>query len=191
MRKLVLFMHVSLDGIAAKPGGGLEWALTSDEMFDYAKQQTEASDLALYGRGTYEIMQAYWPTAADKPKASKHDIEHSTWYNKVDKVVLSKSMRGQIIPKTTVISDNALAKVEELKQQDGKNIVMFGSPGAAHQFIRHDLVDDYWIFINPVILGKGTPLFDNTQPEINLKLVKGEVFPNGVVCMHYEREHPG
>src|SRR5512144_3024005 len=106
MRKLVLFMHVSLDGIASRPGGGLEWAIVAPEMFEYAFQQTEASDLALYGRGTYEIMQAYWPEAANKPDATKHDIEHSTWYNKVEKIILSKSMRGQIIPKATVISDN-------------------------------------------------------------------------------------
>ena len=187
MRKLVLFMHVSLDGFAARPGGGIDWVIVQDEMFDIAFQQTEASDLALYGRVTYEVMQAYWPTAADKPNATKHDIEHSTWYNKVDKVVLSKTMRGQILPKTTIISDNALARVEELKQHDGKDIVMFGSPGTAHQFIRHDIIDEYWLFINPILLGKGIPLFDSTQPELKLNLVKGEVFKSGLVCLHYER----
>jgi dihydrofolate reductase len=188
MRKLVLFMHVSLDGFAARPGGGIDWAIVDLEMFDYAHQQTETSDLALYGRVTYELMQAYWPTAADKPGATKHDIEHSTWYNKVEKIILSKSMRGQIIPKATVISDNALARITEIKQQQGKNIVMFGSPGTAHLFIRHDLIDDYWLFIDPLFLGKGIPLFDGTQPELKLSLVKGEVFKSGVVCMHYERQ---
>lgn len=188
MRKLVLFMHVSLDGFTARPGGGIDWVIVAEEMFDYAYQQTEASDLALYGRVTYELMQAYWPTAAEKPNATKHDIEHSTWYNKVDKVVLSKSMRGQIIPKTTIISDNALVRVEELKQQEGKDIVMFGSPGTAHQFIRHDIIDDYWLFVNPILLGKGIPLFDGTQPELKLSLVKGEILNSGLVCLHYVRQ---
>jgi dihydrofolate reductase len=188
MRKLVLFMHVSLDGFASRPGGGIDWIIIDPEMFDYSFQQTEASDLALYGRVTYELMQAYWPTAADKPHATKHDFEHSTWYNKVDKVILSKSMRGQILPKTNIISDNALARVTELKQQEGKNIVMFGSPGTAHLFIRHDLIDDYWLFVDPIMLGKGIPLFDGTQPELKLNLVKGEIFKSGVVCLHYERQ---
>jgi dihydrofolate reductase len=189
MRKLVLFMHVSLDGFAARPGGGIDWVNVDEEMFDYAKRQTEESDLALYGRVTYELMQAYWPTAADKPDATKHDIEHSAWYNKVDKVILSKSMRGQILPKTTIISDNVLSRVEELKKQEGKNIVMFGSPGTAHLFWRHDLIDDLWLFIDPVLLGKGIPLFDGTQPELKLSLVKGEIFKSGVACLHYERQH--
>jgi dihydrofolate reductase len=191
MRKLVLFMHVSLDGYVARPKGEMDWIIVAEEMFDYANQQTEASDLALYGRVTYELMQAYWPAAADKPNATKHDIEHSTWYNKVDKIILSKSMRGQILPKTTIISENALVKVTELKQQEGKNIVMFGSPGVAHFLMRHDLIDDYWLFVNPIILGKGIPLFDGTQLEIKINLVKEEVFKSGVVCLHYERSPSG
>jgi dihydrofolate reductase len=187
MRKLVLFMHASLDGFTARPGGAIDWIPLDQEMFDLSKQQTEASDLALYGRVTYELMQAYWPTAADKPNATKHDIEHSSWYNQVDKVILSKSMRGQIIPKTTIIHDNALVRVTELKQQEGKNIIMFGSPGVAHFFMRHDLIDEFWLFIDPIMLGKGSPLFDGTQPETRLKLENSETFKSGVVCLHYER----
>jgi dihydrofolate reductase len=100
MRSLVSFMHVSLDGFVCGPNGEMDWIKVDDEIFDYAGNRTSVSDTALYGRVTWEMMEGYWPTAADKPNASKHDIEHSTWYNKVDKVVLSKSMKGKQLPNT-------------------------------------------------------------------------------------------
>src|ERR1044072_7028704 len=102
MRPLVSFMHVSLDGFVTGPNGEMNWIKVDDEIFDYAGERTSKSDTALYGRVTWELMEGYWPTAADKPNASKHDIEHSTWYNKVDKVVLSKTMEGQQLPNTVI-----------------------------------------------------------------------------------------
>ena len=116
MRSLVSFMHVSLDGFVAGPNGEMDWIKVDDEIFDYAGNRTNESDTALYGRVTWEMMEAYWPTAADKPNASKHDIQHSTWYNKVDKIVLSKSMKGKQLPNTIIISDDI-----EHRTSDGPN----------------------------------------------------------------------
>ena len=78
-------MHVSLDGFTTDSKGGMDWINVDEEMFDYAEKRTRESDTALYGRGTYQIMESYWPTAADKPNATKHDLEHATWYNRVKK----------------------------------------------------------------------------------------------------------
>ncbi|HEY3389351.1 MAG TPA: dihydrofolate reductase family protein, partial [Prolixibacteraceae bacterium] len=83
MRKVVLFMHMSLDGFTARTNGGMEWISVEEEMFEAAGQRTREADTALYGRRTYELMQSYWPTAADQPNATKHDIEHSMWYKQV------------------------------------------------------------------------------------------------------------
>ena len=94
MRKLVLFMHTSLDGFVASIKGEMNWMHIDEELFDYAGNRTNESDLALYGRKTFEMMEGYWPTAASKPNASRHDIEHSTWYNQVQKIVLSKTLDG-------------------------------------------------------------------------------------------------
>ena len=105
MRKIVLFIHSSLDGYAAGPNREMDWIHVDEEIFDYAGNRTNASDTALYGRITYELMQSYWPTAADKPDASKHDKEHSAWYNKVNKIILSKSMQEQQLKNTTIIRD--------------------------------------------------------------------------------------
>ncbi|MFI5205582.1 MAG: dihydrofolate reductase family protein, partial [Candidatus Paceibacterales bacterium] len=89
------------------------------------------SDTALYGRVTYEMMQNYWPTAGEKPNATKHDIEHSTWYNKVSKIVLSKTMLETGLHNTKVIGHQLSDNINKLKQREGKNILIFGSPGAS------------------------------------------------------------
>src|SRR5664279_67420 len=127
MRKIVLFMHASLDGFVGGPNGEMDWITVDEEIFDYAGNRTNEADTALYGRVTYQMMESYWPTAAEQPAASKHDIEHSTWYNKVPKVVVSKTMEGADLPNTTIIGDNIPDKIMQLKQQEGKEIIIFGS----------------------------------------------------------------
>ena len=188
MRKLVLFMHASLDGFVAGPNGEMDWIHVDDEIFDYAGGRTDRSDTALYGRKTYEMMEAYWPTAADLPNASKHDIQHSTWYKKVPKVILSKTLDGSTIKNSKVIKENIKKEIEQLKNQPGQEIVMFGSPSAAHALMKDNLIDDYWLFINPVLIGNGIPLFKNIQEKISLKLKETHAFQSGVVCLHYGRE---
>lgn len=187
MRPIVSFMHVSLDGFTAGPNGEMNWIKVDDEIFDYAGDRTSKADTALYGRVTWQMMEAYWPTAADKPNASKHDIEHSTWYNKVDKVVLSKSMEGQQLANTVVVSDDVEHRIKALKQQAGGEIIMFGSPGAVHSLLQHNLIDEFWVFVNPILLGKGIPLFKNVQEVTKLQLVTSKAFSCGVVCLHYKK----
>jgi hypothetical protein len=93
MRKLVSSIIVSLDGMTSGPKGELDMFKVDDEFFDISNQLTEEADAVLYGKGIFTIMQSYWPTAGDAPNASKHDKEHSAWYNKVPKYVLSSTMK--------------------------------------------------------------------------------------------------
>jgi len=188
MRKLTLFMHVTLDGFAAGPNGEMDWIKLDDELFDYAGYQTDRSDMGLYGRTTYGMMEAYWPTAGDSPDASKHDKQHSEWYNRVEKVVVSTTMKDVNKPKLTVIADNVNERIIALKQQGGAEITMFGSPGLAHTMMHHNLIDDYWLFVNPVLLGQGIPLFKNINDRVNLQLLETKMFDCGVVCLHYVKE---
>ena len=176
MKKLLLFMHVSLDGFVAGPNGEMDWIIADEGIFDLASTRTNEADTALYGRVTYQMMDSYWPTAADQPGASKHDIEHSAWYNSVDKVVMSKSMKGKDLKRTSVISDNLGQRINEIKRGKGKNIIMFGSPGAAHSLMKEDLIDRYWLFVNPILLGKGIPLFGNIEQITKLKLHSSQTF---------------
>ncbi|GAB3902630.1 dihydrofolate reductase family protein [Mucilaginibacter boryungensis] len=185
MKKLILFLHVSLDGFTARPDGQMDWVKINDDLFDLAQQRTEVSDTALYGRGTFELMDAYWPTAGDSPNASKHDLEHSAWYNKVKKIVVSTSLPNR--EDITVLRENVARQLREIKQGEGKNIVMFGSPTLAAYLIAEGLVDDYWLFQNPVVLGRGIPFWPQTEQSSELKLISSTAFANGVVCQHYQK----
>lgn len=187
MRKLVLFMHTSLDGFVAGPNGEIDWIHVDEEIFDYVGERTNLSDTALYGRVTYQMMEAYWPTAADKPEATRHDLEHSKWYNRVPKVVLSKTLQSTTESNIKIIRGNLSAEITEIKHLVGKEIVIFGSPGAAHSLMEENLIDDYWLFVNPILLGQGIPIFRNIQQPSKLKLVSNHGFSSGVVCLHYER----
>ena len=186
MRKLVLFMHTSLDGFVAGPKGEMDWIKIDDEMFDYVGGRTNEADSALYGRVTYQMMEGYWPTAGDQPNATKHDIEHSRWYKKVTKIVISRTMRGKKLVNTKIISDDVSNEIAKLKQSAGKEILIFGSPGAAHSLMQENLIDDYWLFVNPILLGRGIPLFKDIKEITELALSKTKVFASGVVCLHYE-----
>jgi dihydrofolate reductase len=188
MRKIVLSMHVSLDGFVAGLKGEMDWIKLDDEMFDLVGGFTNEADTALYGRVTWEMMDDYWPTAADKPNASKHDIEHSQWYNKVDKLVLTKTMRGKKADKVKFISDNIFSEINSFKQAPGKNVMIFGSPTAAHSLMEYSLIDEYWLFVNPILLGQGIPLFANIKKRIDLKPLETKVFHCGVTALHYAVE---
>jgi dihydrofolate reductase len=132
-------------------------------------------------------MDAYWPTAADNPKASPHDIEHGTWYNQVQKIVISRYLKGKQLKNAIVMSENISEQVLGLKQREGKEIVMFGSPTAAQVLMNDNLVDDYWFFINPIILGGGISMFGDIKDRLKLKLVESIPFASGVICLHYEK----
>jgi len=185
MRKIISFMHISLDGFVAGPNGELNWAKVDEEIFDHVGKRISEGDTALYGRVTYQLMESYWPTAADKPNASKHDIEHSKWYSKVHKVVLSKTMKGSDLTNTKIISDNLSDRINEIKKRGDKDILLFGSPTATHSLIQLNLIDGYWLFVNPIILGQGIPLFTDIKDKIKLKLLNTRQFTSGVTELNY------
>lgn len=185
MRKIISFMHISLDGFVAGPNGEMNWIKVDEELFDHVGKRIGASDTALYGRKTYEMMEGYWPTAGDAPDASKHDKDHSKWYKGAHKIVLSKTMQGADLANTTIISDNLSERINEIKQQQGSEILLFGSPTATHALMQENLIDGYWLFVNPIILGEGIPLFKDVKEKIKLKLLNTRQFTNGVTGLDY------
>lgn len=179
-------MHISLDGFVAGPNGELNWVKVDEELFDHVGKRIGQGDTALYGRVTYQMMEGYWPTAGDKPNASKHDIDHSKWYKKVKKVVLSKTMQDGSTPGTKVISSNLAEEINKIKEQGGEDILLFGSPTATHSLIQQNLIDGYWLFLNPIILGEGIPLFVDIKERIKLKLLPvTRQFASGVTELNY------
>ncbi|HVG40439.1 MAG TPA: dihydrofolate reductase family protein, partial [Chitinophagaceae bacterium] len=181
----ISFMHLSLDGFVAGPNGEMDWINVDEEIFDHVGKRISETDTALYGRVTFEMMEGYWPNAGNEPDASKHDIEHSMWYNKAHKVVLSKRLKGSSLTNTTIISDNLSKEIAEIKQGSGSEILVFGSPTATHSLIQLNLIDGYWLFVNPIILGRGIPLFVDIKDKIGLKLLTTRQFTCGVTELNY------
>jgi dihydrofolate reductase len=140
------------------------------------------------------MMENYWPTAGNKPTATRHDIEHSKWYSKVHKVVLSKTLNPDSYRETNtkIISNNLSDSINEIKQsrpasggRGSKDILLFGSPTATHSLIQLNLIDGYWLFVNPIILGRGIPLFVDIKDKIKLKLLTTRQFTCGVTELNY------
>lgn len=185
MRKIISFMHISLDGFVAGPKGEMNWITVNEEIFDHVGKRISGGDTALYGRVTYQMMEDYWPTAADSPNASKHDIEHSKWYKNVRKVVLSKTMNDTGLKNTIILSDDLPEKIQQIKQDGEEDILLFGSPTATHALIQLNLIDGYWLFVNPVILGEGIPLITGIREKIKLSLMNTRQFDCGVTELNY------
>lgn len=185
MRNLISFMHISLDGYVAGPNGEMHWININPEIFDHVEKRIGETDTALYGRITFDMMEGYWPTAADKPNASTHDINHSRWYKQAHKLVMSRSMQGMDRSDVTIINEQLADHIGKIKAQDGNEILVFGSPSATHALIQAGLIDGYWLFVNPVILGKGIPLFDGSQGETKLELIGSRSFACGVNELNY------
>lgn len=188
MRKIVFLVHISLDGFVAGPNGEMDWISAPQELFDWGSTLTNQADTALYGRTTYWMMQNYWPTAGVKPNASKHDKEHAEWYNRVTKVVVSKTMKDEGTEKTIIIRDNLTENIRKIKNQHGKNIQIYGSASVIQELMKEGLIDEFYLSVNPIILGKGKPLFKDVPARIKLNLLETKIFPQGVILLHYGKE---
>lgn len=185
MRKIVSSIIMSLDNMVANKEGDLRMFKVDEEFFEMSEAFTDAADTALYGKGTYSIMQDYWPTAGDAPDASAHDKQHSFWYKHAKKYVLSTTLKDSEAPNTAIIRENVVEELKKLKQQEGKNIQIFGSPGVVRSLTKEGLIDEYWIFVFPVIIGEGIPLFKDIKQQINFTLVSSKVLKSGAVALHY------
>ena len=189
MGNIVLFMHVSLDGFAAGPKGEMDWIHVDDEIFDFVSERITKTNTALYGRVTFQMMESYWPTAAEKPGAGKHDKEHAAWYKIAHKVVLSKTLNQEAFTNTTVIGENYADAIRRLKKETPGEILLFGSPSTAHALLAENLIDKCWLFVNPALLGEGIPVFKGIKEKQSLKLLQTHVFSSGVVCLSHEVQH--
>jgi dihydrofolate reductase len=187
MGSLTLFMHVSFDGYAAGTNGEMDWIHVDDEIFEYGSKRIYATEVALYGRKTFQMMESYWPTAAEQTNASKHDLEHSQWYKDVKKVVLTKTMAEEKKNNVHFISTNIVDEIEGIKKSTSEEILVFGSPTTGHSLMACDLIDNYWLNINPLTIGKGIPVFNSSQVQKKFVLTDCKVFSSGVVSVYYTK----
>lgn len=185
MRKLVLFAHISLDGFAGDTQGGLGFLSYDGELQQFAEELVKTVGSPVYGKNTYHLMAGYWPTVLEDPNSNEHSLAHARWVQEIPKIVFSKTLASADWNNTTLIKDNVVEEVEKLKQQLGKDLVIFGSPGLAKSLMNLGLIDEYKLTLHPVILGEGICLFDSNTQMGNLKLLESRTLGSGVVTLHY------
>jgi dihydrofolate reductase len=187
MRSVVLLMHTSLDGFVADVNGDLSWVQHDDDIFAYVTEHMSRVDTALYGRTTYQMMEGYWPTVPKNPESTQRERNHANWVEKIEKVVVSRSLEKVTWNNSHVIKNNLAEEILALKKKPGKNIMIFGSPRLTHSLLGLGLIDELLINVNPILLGAGLPLFQGIKDKTKLALVSSKIFQVGVVGLHYKK----
>jgi dihydrofolate reductase len=188
MRHLIYAMGVSLDGYIAGPNGEGDWAAPDEELHRFHNEQTREIDLHLLGRRLYEVM-TYWETAEERnPTSPDYELEFARIWKALPKVVYSQTLEA-VEGNTRLSRDDPAEDVRALKAQEGGPIAVGGATLAA-TLTAHDLIDEYRLFVSPVVLGGGTPFFPDLDERIELELVETLTFGSRVVYLRYERARP-
>jgi dihydrofolate reductase len=188
MRKVILFMHVSLDGFVCGPNGEQDWmTMDDDKIGEYLIPDLQTTvDCILVGRVLYQGFASFWPGMASNPSAPKELQAFAQWMENTPKVVFSKTL-DKLDWKNSRLARNELAEeVAFLKQEPGGDMVIFGGAGIVDNFTKLNLVDEYRIKLEPVVLGKGKSLFAEIAERIKLRLIRSKSFDSGVVALYYE-----
>jgi dihydrofolate reductase len=186
MRKIKLQMQLSLDGFVCGPNGEMDWMVWEwdDILKNYAGELTKSADTFLMGRNTGEGMAVYWPTVAGNPESKEEDKWMADRLNNSPKVIFSQTVTS-INWTNARVSNDIVEEVRELKKEPGKDIMLYGGAKLVSSFIRENLIDEYHLFINPAIIGKGKTIFGNLKEKMSLKLVKATPSTTGIVILHY------
>jgi dihydrofolate reductase len=184
MRKIIVFENITLDGFMSGLKGETDWAIRDKEVTQLATTGKNSVDMFLFGRVTYDLMAGFWPTAAGK---AANQI-FADLLNNTPKIVFSKTLKTANWENTKVINEISKEEVRKMKQSEGYDMMIFGSGTIVGELTNLGLVDEYQLMVNPVILGKGIPLFKDVKKKINLKLVKTKIFKNGIVLNYYQPE---
>lgn len=183
MRKIILSNMVTLDGYMEGPNQSLDWHHLDQDFFDAANVLMDSVDTHLYGRVTYQVMESYWTTE----QAMKDDPVIAVKMNETPKIVFSRTLAKAEWKNSRLVKDNAAEEVEKLKRLPGKDMVLFGSSNLAKSFLEMGVLDEVRIYLNPVAIGDGTPLFKGLKHRVEFKLSETRVFKNGNVLLIY---HP-
>ncbi len=188
MGKIIYSFSVSLDGFVESARGDLDWSLIDEEIHTHFNEQERSIDLFLYGRRLYELMASFWPTADTNPKAPAFVVEYAKIWKSKPKVVFSTTLT-HVEWNSRLVRDNLAAEVQRLKAEPGKHISV-GGPALASSLIQLDLVDEYWLYLNPLLLGGGKPMFPALKEQVSLSLLETKHFASGVMLLRYERKQP-
>jgi dihydrofolate reductase len=179
-------MSVSLDGYVETREHKIDWVLVDEELHTFFNDQARETGAFLFGRRMYELMIEYWPTADTNPTNLAVEVEYSRIWKNMPKVVFSKTL-DKVEWNSRLVKENAGDEITKLKAQPGKDLSI-GGPALAASVMQLGLIDEYQLFVNPVVLGGGTPFFPKLQKPINLQLLETRIFRSGVVYLRYQTE---
>jgi dihydrofolate reductase len=182
MRKIIFQMMITVDGFFEGPDQELDWHVVDKEFIDYAIDLLDSVDAILFGRVTYQMMAAYWPT----PAAIEDDPIVAERMNNLPKIVFSPTLEEVEWQNSRLVKGNIAEEVEKLKHQPGKDMVIFGSSDLAVALTKLGLIDEYRIIVNPVVLGSGKTLFKGINDRLKLKLLDVRTFSSGSVLLRYQ-----
>ncbi len=184
-----MFMMLSLDGYFEGPNHDLSWHNVDDEFNRFAVDMLRGADLFIYGRRMYQVMEEAWPRMAKDPGLSRENKEIAYLINNTPKIVISRTLNNveeREDWKNIRLSNRFDAdEVRRLKEQPGKNIWVGGSELAV-AFVKEHLIDEFWFMINPVIIGKGTPILNGLGRKFDLELISSKQFRSGNLLLCYK-----
>jgi dihydrofolate reductase len=184
MRNVIFSMTVSLDGFIAGPNGEIDWSAPDEELHRFHNERTRALGAHFTGRRLYEEM-LYWETADQNPSAGEVELEFAAIWKDLPKVVFSHTLEN-VEGNASLATAGIAEEVARLKEQQGEDLGV-GGAGLAAAFIELGLVDEYQMFVSPVVLGGGTPYFPPLAERIALELVETRTFGSRVVYLRYRR----
>ncbi len=181
MRKILFQNLISLDGYFEGPKKEIDWHNVDAEFNEYAISLLNRIDTLIFGRVTYQLMAAYWPT----PEARTDDPNVAAAMNNIAKLVASKTLKTVEWENSKLIHGDIPSEIRRLKQLEGKDMAVFGSSTLAITLIDNDLIDEFHLIINPLVLGGGKTLFEGINHRLPLKLAEVRTFKNGNVLHIY------
>lgn len=180
MRKLIAAINMTLDGFCDHTAG-----IADDELHQHYNELLSNADTILFGRTTYQLMESYWPSVVKNPTGNKPMDEFAVLIDNISKIVFSRTLKNVNWKNTLLKKEVIKEEILELKRQAGKSILV-GSPSLIIALTLLDVIDEYQLCVQPIILGNGLTLFKNINDRINLKLLKTKTFGSGAVTLYYE-----
>jgi dihydrofolate reductase len=185
LRKVFLHIFVSLDGLIEDARHDIEWMAAGDDVDEYINEVLRSIDGMIFGRVAHELLAQYWPTAGSQPDASPRHVEAAAMMNKLPKYVVSRGPYRTDWQNSHLITGDIAGEIAKLKDRPGKDIALFAGAGVAQSFMKLDLLDEYRLVLNPILLGAGTPLFKHAGDRKNLELVRSLSFACGATVMTF------
>lgn len=182
MRKIFAFLVTTVDGYYEGPNEEFDWPVVDEEFNEFSVEQLDEVDTLLFGRVTYQGMAAYWPTSA----AAEYDPRIAARMNSISKIVVSRTLDNAEWANTRLVKDGVAEELAELKQQQGKDIAIFGSSALTVSLLELGLLDELRIMVNPVALGAGRSVFRTAAERIRFTLLRTRVFDSGNVLLVYQ-----